>query len=172
MGLIGNIPITFLPIVLHCVQPLTSLIESYINESISMTVGVISDWVVHRHTWMVLEYVDQLRVVGGPRWLLVVHRLQLLLKQPSLYKQWIYFHCQYLVNRRELAVKVCTAQQMFSAFYGKYVLHLRVLQYFTENDSDLGFDINPIRWRKVVARCARPFLSCYFHVSEIVSLLF
>ena len=49
-----------------------------------MTILVVLHCVVDRDTGVVLEYVDQLRVVDRPRRRLVVYGLELLVKRTSL----------------------------------------------------------------------------------------
>ena len=41
------------------------------------------DIIVHRNAQMVLQHIDQLRIMGDPYQVLVVHELQLLLAQAS-----------------------------------------------------------------------------------------
>ena len=70
-------------IVCYCVDPFFGLVWGNINKS-SSTVGVVCHLIVDWYTRMVFKYIGQLRVVSGPRRVLVVNRLELLLKHTSL----------------------------------------------------------------------------------------
>ena len=79
----GGVKSTVYSIVGDCVQPLPCLLCCDIYE-LPVAVLVVLHRVVDRDTGVVLEYVDQLRVVDRPGRRLVVYRLELLVKRTSL----------------------------------------------------------------------------------------